>query len=223
MEKILILEDNHQLLELMSSILRAEKQQVFKVNSIKRAKNLISKKAFDLLILDRILPDGDVLDLLEEIREKDQFLRILMLSRKSMLADRLKSLSLADDFLAKPFNTQEFLLKVENLLKREKKTNKNVLKLSDDNYFSYGESSGPIMTALREKERLILECLLEHSNSIVSYERLTSYVWGFTEIRPNKKTINVYIRRIRMKIAEHAANLKTVRGQGYIYLSELKD
>lgn len=218
MEKILILEDNQQLLQLVSAVLKSESYQVFKGDSLKRAKELLKKVNFDLLILDRVLKDGDSIDLIEEIREVDPYLRILVLSKKRFVEDRIKTLSLADDFLAKPFTTDELLLKIRNLLRRSKLIKSRGLKLSDDTNFNYGVIRNSGNLVLRKKERLILECLLKFSPAIVNYDLITSYVWGYGKQHPSKKTINVYVRRIRMKLGNLSGRLETIRGQGYRYI-----
>ena len=217
MEKILILEDNQQLLQLLGEALKLESYHVFKGDSLKRAEELMKKNDFDLLVLDRVLKDGDSLELVRKIRTVDQHLRILVLSQKRFVEDRIETLNLADDFLAKPFTTDELLLKVKNILKRSKIIESPKLKLSDSCELKYGviNNSGIV---LRKKERLILECLLKYSPAIVNYKMITSYVWGYAKSYPSKKTINVYIRRIRMKLGILSSHLKTVRGQGYRYL-----
>ena len=219
MEKILILEDNYQLLKLISTLLTDESYQVFKGDSLKRGRDLLVKHKFDLLILDRVLRDGDSLDLLKDINKKDPHQRVLVFSKKRLVEDRIETLNLADDFLAKPFTSQEFLLKVKNILKRSKGVKLPVLKLADNSFLNYGVISDSKKTILRKKERQILECLLQYSPSIVSYELITSYVWGFTENHPSRKTVNVYIRRIRMKLGDLSKRLETIRGQGYRFLN----
>lgn len=218
MEKILVLEDDPQLLHLVSKLLVDELYRVTKGDSLSRAKELLKKNNFDLLIVDRVLKDGDSLDLIEEIRKIDPHLRILVFSRKRLVEDRIKTLTLADDFLAKPFTGQEFLLKVRNILKRSKSINPAVLKLADDSYLNYSVIHNSSNSLLRNKERLILECLLKYSPAVVDYETITAYVWGYAKTHPSKKTINVYVRRIRMKLGDLAGRLETIRGQGYRFI-----
>lgn len=219
MFKILILEDDLVLLKTLKEVLVKNNFQVDLAHCLNRAEQLIENKEYDLLIFDRLVNNEDSLDFLEALRADESFIRVLLISQKKLLNDRLLSLKVADDFLAKPFVIKELILKVNNLLSRSK------YKLAD-NYFCpyfYLNESGLVQDLatgncfyLPKKERQILECLLLHQNQAVSYQTLINYVWPRTDNIPQQRTLNVYVRRIRLKIGHFSQYIKTIRDFGFI-------
>ncbi len=217
MLKVLILENDWLILSFLKSYLENKGFEVNCVQSISRAENLLKSKCFDLLLCERIMADGDVFDLLERIRDKNIFMKVMLFSRKKSLRDRIKALSLANDFLAKPFNFTELSLKIDNLLKLEK-IDQNLI--VEDSFLLKDSAVLNYNNHFRPQELKILECLNRYKNMIVTYEMISSYVWGCKEPLPTKKTISVYIRRIRIKINIKKIKIITIKGRGYrlIYL-----
>lgn len=219
MFKILILEDDLVLLQTLKEVLCKNNYQVDLAHCLSRAEQLIEDKEYDLLIFDRIVNNEDSLDFLEGLRVDQSFIRVLLISQKKLIADRLLSLKVADDFLAKPFVMKELLLKVSNLLSRSKYQ-------LEENYvcpYFYLNESGLVQDLatgncvyLPKKERKILECLLLHQNQAVSYQTLFNYVWPRTDNIPQQRTLNVYVRRIRLKIGRFSQYIKTIRDFGFI-------
>jgi DNA-binding response OmpR family regulator len=213
MKRILILENDWLNLSSLNNYLKKKGHLVNCSQSIKRAESLLKKSKFDLFLCERFLPDGDVLDLLEKIKEKKLFMRILVFSHKKSLFDRIDILKLANDFLAKPFNLIELSLKVDNLLKLEKIEDNNFI---ENSLFLLKDSDNlENKNHLRPQELKILECLLKHKNMVLPYETISSYVWGYREPQPLKKTISVYIRRIRTKLFLKNLKIITVKNRGY--------
>jgi len=120
MFKILILEDDLILLKTLQRVLSKANYCVDLAHELQRAKQLIVSNNYDLLIFDRLINREDSLNFLEELRTDQVFTRVLLISQKKLLVDRLLALKVADDFLAKPFVVKELLLKVANLLSRSK-------------------------------------------------------------------------------------------------------
>lgn len=219
MFKILILEDDLNLLNTLQRVLKKAGYQVDLAQKLARAEELVAEQDYDLLIFDRLIAHEDSANFLEEIKNEKKFLRILVISHKKLLPDRLLSLKVADDFLAKPFVLNEFLLKVKNLLSRSK------LSIEDSftcPYFFLNDS-GILQSAknsqsfyLPKKEKLILECLLLHQNQTVSYQSIMNYVWPNLDNLPQQRTLNVYVRRIRLKIGNFGQYIKTIRDYGFI-------
>lgn len=219
MFKILILEDDINLITTLKRVLVKENFQVDLAQKISRAEQLVNEHNYDLLIFDRLIDGIDSATFLEEIKSDRKFLRVLMISQKKLLADRLLALKVADDFLAKPFVIKELLLKVNNLLSRSK------LSLEDSYtcpYFFLNDSG--ILQGIKngesfylpKKEKQILECLLLHQNQAVSYQTLIDYVWPSLDKLPQQRTLNVYVRRIRLKIGHFGQYIKTIRDYGFI-------
>ena len=120
MFKILILEDDLILLKTLKDVLCKNHYQVDLAHDLNRAEQLIADNDYDLLIFDRLVNNEDSLEFLEALRADQTFIRVLIISQKKLIDDRLLSLKVADDFLAKPFVIKELLLKVNNLLSRSK-------------------------------------------------------------------------------------------------------
>jgi len=219
MFKILILEDDRLLLRTLKEVLLRVNYSVDLAHELKRAEELINNNDYDLLIFDRLVNNEDSLNFLEEIRADQSFIRVLLISQKKLLVDRLMALKVVDDFLAKPFVTKELLLKVSNLLSRSK------YKIEEQYVcpFFYLNESGLLQDFangdcfyLAKKERQILECLLIHQNQAVSYQTLIDYVWPRTDNIPQQRTLNVYVRRIRLKIGRFSGLIRTIRDYGFI-------
>lgn len=214
MKKILILDHDFFLLSSLQNLLHKRGYAVNCTQSIRNAERLLKNYHYDLFLLERILPDGNSLELLERIKERHLFLRTLVISQKKSLVDRIEVLKLADDFLAKPVNLTELFLKIENLVRLQKLGDQNFLEnngflLKEENYIDADKLK------LRPQELKILECLVQHKNMVISYDTITSYVWGYKDFLPIRKTISVYIRRIRSKLTRANLKIITYKNRGY--------
>jgi len=216
MHKILILENDWLILSLLRDFFKKRNYVVHYVQSLERAEKLLKQCNFDLFLCERFLPDGDVLFLLEKIKEKNLFMRILVFSQQKSLIDRINTLKLADDFIAKPFNTIEFFLKIEKFLFLEKRLKSDYF---DENIFLLHDHPSTKIPSknFRPQELKILECFFKHKNIIISYETIITYVWGYKEPSPIKKTINVYVRRIRLKL-NSSFKIETIKNRGYRFI-----
>jgi DNA-binding response OmpR family regulator len=213
MEKILILETDSSFLSSLSDFLREKGYLISLAQNIERAETLLSKSNFDLFLSERFLSDGDVLELLERLFDRKLFMRTLIFASNQSIFNRIAILKLANDFISKPFNLMELHLKIKNLLSLQKIEDsgfiENTSLLLKD---SVPDSCG---NYFRPQELKILDCLFKHKDMVVSYETISAYVWGYKEQLPLKKTINVYIRRIRSKLAPYKLMIKTIKNRGY--------
>ena len=218
MYRILLLEDDRVLLNSLTALLKKSHYLVDATNKLDSASNLLTVNNYDLLIADRLIGNQDSLDLIDDLRFDHYFLKVLVMSCKKMLNDRLLSLKLADDFLAKPIVASELLLKVKNLLCRSKTMLSQNLICSN---FILNESGwvynhqGQAIVHLPSKEAKILQCLLIHQSQAVSYQTLFNYVWPMTDDYPQQRTLNVYVRRIRLNLGQLANNIHTIRNYGF--------
>lgn len=221
MQKILVLENDWQTLTLLYDFFKKQNHLVNCAQSIWRAEELLKQSSFDLFICERFLPDGDILSLLDKIKEKNLFMKTLVFSRKKSLMDRIDVLRLADDFIAKPFNSTELFLKLQKMLFLEKRVKQNFFEeslfLLKDNVDNENH-----INRFRPQELKILECFLKHKNMVISYETVSAYVWGYKEPLPIKKTINVYIRRIRSKLSTNF-KIETIKNIGYKFIDLRKN
>lgn len=216
MQKVLVLENDWQVLSLLCDFFKKHNHLVSCAQSIKRAEMLLKQNSFDLFLCERILPDGDALFLLDKIKEKNLFMKTLVISHRKSLTERIEALRLADDFIAKPFNSTELLLKIRNILFLEKRVRQNFFEKS---LFLLKDSSSPNISEnrFRPQELKILECFFKHKNLLVTYETISSYVWGYKEPLPLRKTINVYIRRIRSRLSINY-KIETIKNLGYRFI-----
>lgn len=172
-----------------------------------RAQQLLASRDFDLLLCDRYLGSLDLLPWLGELRQRSILLKIIIFSRARMTEQRVEALRVCDDFLAKPVNSTELLLRIENLFHRSR----HLLALREPSEMLPLASS----VHLRPQELKILSCLWRHRGTIVSYRMILSYVWGLKEPLPSRLSISVYIRRIRMKLKNSPLCIQTLSRRGF--------
>lgn len=231
--RILIVDDNPQLLDMLFSILKKEGyQSLYTASSCREAREVFEGKAPDLIILDIMLPDGDGFSLFQEFRAASD-IPILFLSAKDQDNDRLLGLGLgADDYLTKPFLPKELTLRLAAIIRRTylsgSRPQKEEAGLALGNrivHFDQGTvdtPEGPL--SLTAKELLILKKLFENRGKIVTFDALCDAVWG-DGYYTYENTLMVHIRRLREKIEEdpsHPRFLLTARGIGYRLAQEEK-
>jgi two-component system OmpR family response regulator len=218
---ILIVEDDSLLATQIASILAplcSQGSQISIAPSLAQAYKLLEQAVPDVIILDRMLGDGDGLELLEYLVESELPTRVLMLSRVAEVQDRIRGLERgADDYLAKPFAATELLLKTKLLLARKKELFATNLRLGPVQLDpDTGElTAGKKVQIVRRREAQIIACLFRYKNQVLSREKIISHVWGMTAEIPTYSTLDVYIRRIRIALGEYQHLLETIRGFGY--------
>ena len=179
-----------------------------------------SVNEYDLIVLDLNLPRKDGLEVLQEIRKKDAKIKIIILSARSKVDDRILGLDQgANDYLIKPFDFGELEARIRNLLRRKFTQAPTVLSIEGlalDTGTKKATYQGTEL-ALTRKEYGILEDLLLHKNQVISAEEITEHVWN-NEFDPFSNTFRYHIHSLKKKIsmAAHKNFIKTVHGQGYI-------
>lgn len=219
--RILIIEDEH---KIANSIKKGLEQEKFAVDVAYEGDNgydLASTEDYDLIILDRLLPNMDGLEICKQLRQQHIHTPILMLTAKGQIADRVEGLNAgADDYLVKPFAFIELLARVRALNRRPKKSEGSTLTLDnlslDTLAFEVKRDNKPIQ--LSSKEFALLEYLLRHKNQVVTKDQIISHVWNYdSNVLPN--TVEVYIGYLRNKIDKPFNNnpslIHTIRGFGY--------
>lgn len=177
--------------------------------------------SYDLLILDRMLPEMDGVELCKKIRKDGVSTPVLMLTARGAIGDRVEGLnSGADDYLVKPFSFDELTARVKALLRRPVKQVGTEIKLDNlaVNSVSYEVSRGGKPIKLSHKEFALLEYLMHHQGQIITKEMIINHVWDEdSDVLPN--TIEVYIGYLRNKIDRPFPKFKplihTMRGFGY--------
>jgi len=228
-EKILVVDDEHDIADLLEVYLQNENYIVYKFYSAKDALTCIEQEELDLAILDIMLPDISGFSLCQKIREKHTY-PIIMLTAKDEETDKITGLTLgADDYVTKPFRHLELIARVKAQLRRykkysptpieERKTNVlltyDKLQLNTQTYECLLDGEN---VALTPTEFSILRILLEHKGTVVTVEDLFCSVWKDEYYSKNSSTITVHIRHLREKLqdtAEKPKYIKTIWGVGY--------
>jgi two-component system copper resistance phosphate regulon response regulator CusR len=219
---ILIIEDEPKVANALRAGLEAEHYEVTVATTGEEGFFLANQAAFDLLLLDLMLPRRDGIDVLATLRKRGIQTPIFVLTAKDTVEDRVIGLDQgADDYLTKPFAFAELLARIRALLRRGRMD--QILKLQHEDLemdlVTHKVSRGGKSIDLTGKEFEILEYLLRHSGTVVSREMFARDVWHATaRATPLDNVIDVTIARLRRKIDEpHERKLlQTVRGVGYM-------
>ena len=217
-KSILIVDDDKRLRELLKDYLTEKKFEVYSCEDFLEAKEIISLIIFDLIILDRMMPSGDGIDLVEFIKEKSNS-PIIMLTAMSEDQNKIDGLKIgADDYLAKPFEPEELYLRIKKLLNLYNNKSKKDLKISfgefifDMNSLELKINNKTVY--LTEGENNLLLKLIYKRNDIVLREELADQEFDESELRK----VDVRITRLRQKLEKNAKQpqfVKTIRGKGY--------
>ena len=217
-KSILIVDDDKRLRELLRDYLTEKKFEVYSCEDFLEAKEIISLVIFDLIILDRMMPSGDGIDLVEFIKEKSNS-PIIMLTAMSEDQNKIDGLKIgADDYLAKPFEPEELYLRIKKLLNLYNNKSKKDLKISfgefifDMNSLELKINNKTVY--LTEGENNLLLKLIYKRNDIVLREELADQEFDESELRK----VDVRITRLRQKLEKNAKQpqfVKTIRGKGY--------
>lgn len=221
MKQILIVENDTVLATTLSDHLKRKDFHCVTCDSVQKAIYELENFSYDLIILDRILTDGDGIEVAEFIADFSYQTKVLILSELANHTERVKGLEKgADDYLAKPFSLTELTLKVNKLLHTHKI--KTIEKLTLGN-ISITPETGELylngkIKQIRKKEIQLLACLIRHKNQVVSREKIIDIVWSGSYDLPTQSTLDVYIRRLRITLGKSKTLIKTVRGFGYMAL-----
>ncbi|PIR27337.1 DNA-binding response regulator [Candidatus Berkelbacteria bacterium CG11_big_fil_rev_8_21_14_0_20_42_15] len=219
--RILVVEDDH---KIAGAIKKGLEQESFAVDISYDGKDglgQVSTIEYDLIILDRMLPEVDGIQICRAIRDKDNNTPILILTAKDKISDRVEGLNAgADDYLVKPFAFEELLARIRALLRRPHEIKENILKISDlvFNNLTFEVKRGDKKINLSSTEFALLEYLMRNSGRILTKNNIIDHVWDYdADILPN--TVEVYIGYLRNKIDKPFPRkqplIHTVRGFGY--------
>jgi DNA-binding response OmpR family regulator len=219
--KVLLVEDEHKIANSIKQGLVQENITVDVAYDGIEGYDLATTEEYDVIVLDRLLPGMEGLQICRKLREQKNHTPILILTAKGQIADRVEGLEEgADDYLVKPFAFEELLARIKALARRPQKTLETILKLDDLslNTKTYEIKRGNTPIELSSKEFSLLEYLLRHKNEILNKDQIINHVWNYdSNILPN--TIEVYIGYLRNKIDKPFNKspklIQTLRGFGY--------
>jgi two-component system alkaline phosphatase synthesis response regulator PhoP len=228
---ILLVEDEENLHEALKLNLEMEGYEVTSCYDGNEALKAVQNEYFDLIIMDIMLPGIDGISITENIRLQQNEVPILILSAKNTGSDRVMGLKKgADDYLTKPFNLEELLLRVEKLIDKNKKI--QVKENVGDGYeFNRNKINFKAQQAttwngtkidLSKKEMMLLKLLIENKNEVVTREKILQLVWGYN-VYPTTRTIDNFILSFRKYFEPDSRSPKhfhSVRGMGYKFTEE---
>lgn len=229
MARILLVEDEENIRDLVKLNLEMEDYEVVWTDNGKDAFKYFQGQHFDLIILDVMLPEVDGFQLCEQIRLENLEIPIIMLTAKDTTLDRVQGLKKgADDYITKPFNLEELLLRIKNLLRRTSKNpadSPETVGFGDNqiNFVTFEATGQKGDFNLTKKEAMLLKLLIDRKNEVVSRQQILQAVWGY-DVYPSTRTIDNFILSFRKyfeKDPKHPKYFLSVRGVGYKFVEKL--
>ncbi len=213
--KILLLEDDLLLAETLTDLLEENGYEIFHAPNGQQALNMTFNNKFDMYLFDINVPLIDGLTLLKELREADDLTATIFLtSHKEMLKNAF--LNGADDYITKPFDSEELLLRVNALMKRIKSQKKECINLlcHDEMHKTFFYNKEPLELSKKEYDLLLL--LVQHINKAVPKELIVDALWNTSE-SGSEGAIRVYINRLKQLLPH--MKIENIRGIGYKLVS----
>ncbi|MDW8350214.1 MAG: response regulator transcription factor [Verrucomicrobiae bacterium] len=217
--KILLVDDEADVLDMLSLALTNEGYDTIKVNNGAEALQTLKEKKIDLIILDIMMPGMSGTEVCKQIRKHPQLehIPIIILTAKSSEIDRVLGLELgADDYVIKPFSPRELVLRVKSILRRGQGIPHAVLQcgpITIDRVKHTAHINKTPLT-LTATEFSLLATLVERKGTVLSREILLNDVWGYETII-DTRTVDTHMRRLREKLGKYAEMIETIRGVGY--------
>ena len=226
--KIMVVDDEHEIADLIEVYLKNENYEVFKFYSSKDALACVEDIKLDLAILDIMMPEMDGITLCQKIRDNHTF-PIIMLTAKDSEVDKITGLTFgADDYITKPFQPLELVARVKAQLRRYKRYNTVQTEEKESDVISHSDILLNIKThecylneepiTLTPTEFTILQILLENEGNVISAEDLFHRIWKDEYYSKSNNTITVHIRHLREKLndsVDQPKYIKTIWGVGY--------
>ena len=220
---ILCVDDDDKIRELLKVFLRKNNFSVSTAESVDEAKKLLNFFIFDIIVLDIMMPNISGTEFLDTFRKENMNTPVIMLTANSQLDIKTRSYNLGcDDYLSKPFEPMELILRIKKLL------NPRVNNIKNDKKYYFGEfiyesntkklNKNNKIVSLTTNEEYLLEILINNVNKEISRE----YIGKKLKIDSNLRSVDVIVARLRKKITSgpNSSFLKTVRGKGYMLISE---
>ncbi|GAB3804422.1 response regulator transcription factor [Virgibacillus kimchii] len=222
MNKVLLVDDEKRMLDLISLYLRPHDYVCTKARGAKEALSFLEKESFDIILLDIMMPDMDGWELCQEIRGFSD-IPIIMITAREQTEDIVKGLKLgADDYLTKPFNEDELIARMDALLRRTAPANCIEINglLWDESRYELTYKNKPIK--LTPKEFSMLGHLIKNPNQVFERDQLLDLIWGFHS-DTGGRTVDSHVRNIRDKIRKAGFPIDehfiTVWGVGYKWIN----
>ncbi|SAK67751.1 response regulator protein [Caballeronia fortuita] len=216
--KLLLVEDNAELAHWIVNLLKAESFVVDHVSNAECAVSMLNHQGYDVLLLDMRLPAMSGKELLGRLRRRGDTVPVLMLTAHGSIEDKVECFAAgADDFVVKPFDARELVARIKALVRRQSAQKAIALVCGQLHYefdsreFSYGG----VPLTLRRREHAILEALILRQGKTVSKSMLMESIFSLDDVA-SADAIDIYIHRLRKRLAGGNAQIMTLRGLGYI-------
>ena len=221
--RLLLVEDTEDVADAIVASFERRGDAIDHVASVEDAKDALAVQDYDVIVLDIGLPDGSGIDILKLARSSGNRAPILMLTARSDIDDRVAALDKgADDYLVKPFDLRELHARVRAMLRRQDPDRSGVIEFGDIVFDPSGltvEIAGkPI--SLTRREFSLLEILLASRERVVPKEWVFERMFSFNEEEVNVNAVELYVGRLRKKLATSQVSIKTLRSLGYQLVNE---
>lgn len=219
--RVLVVEDEEQLADLIGKVLRSERYDVDLAFDGETGLDYALSGVYDLIVLDRMLPGMDGLEICRQMREESVTTPVLILSARKELPERVEGLEIgADDYLGKPFAFEELIARARALTRRRhQEIVPDVLKAGriELDETSRTVKLNGVEIALSPREFSLLEYLMRNAGQALTRDQIIEHVWGY-DADPGDKAVDLYIHYLRRKLSlpDAPAPIRTVRGQGYL-------
>ena len=214
----LVVEDDKNLRKLITTYLQRNKYNTYEATNGEEALNVLDQSYIDLIVSDIMMPKMDGYELIKSLREAKYDVPILIITAKSEIEDKKEGFLLgADDYMVKPIDIEEMLLRIQVLLRRSKSASEKKIQIGDLllNYNQLSVIKKDKVYNLAQKEFYLLYKLLSTPNTIFTRQELIEEVWGL-ESDSDYRTVDVHIKRIREKMKDvDEFEIVTIRGIGY--------
>lgn len=218
MFNILVVEDDKKMRQLMVAVLKKNGYKAFCAEDGEMALEILNKEYIDLIISDIMMPNMDGYELTKSLRDANYNLPILMVSAKESFQDKQKGFMVGtDDYMVKPIDVKEMVLRVGALLRRSKIVNEHKLTFGETvlDYDALTVSQNGDATVLPKKEFYLLFKLLSYPGQIFTRQQLMDEIWG-VDSEADERTVDVHIKRLRERFKTNSDfEIMTVRGLGY--------
>ena len=218
MPNILVAEDDIALNKLITTVLQKNGHHVFSTFNGSHALNELEKVHIDIIVADVMMPVMDGYELVEAVRAVNKHIPVMLVTARGSFNDKSRGFNLGvDDYMVKPIDINELILRINALLRRSKIANEKKLVIGSTvlDGDAYSVTEGDVSVTLPQKEFLLLFKLLSYPDKVFTRFEIMDEIWGF-DSESDEKTINVHISKLRSRYDNNPDfSIETVRGIGY--------
>lgn len=226
MINILVIEDEENIRQIISKVIAREGYNVYEASSAEEGLDIIDKNLINLIVLDLSLPNMDGYEFTKELRDVNIDIPILMATARQLPDDKHKGFMVGtDDYMTKPLDMDEFILRIKALLRRSKIVSERKITIGKVilDYDSLTVTREDDKQTLPQKEFYLLYKLLSYPDRIFTRIELMDEIWGY-ETESDDSTINVHVNRLRRRFENYPEfEIKAIRGLGYKAVKKIEE